>query len=542
MTTIRWKLWLGLIAAGLLLWGGYALTAPVNHSEANDAYGYAASVETASWPQLWHAQHLLYLPAAQAFFHLVHNLGLATRAFPVMVGLSRVCGVLAILVFFLLLKRRLVEPENAPEQKRVLYLAALAGAGGLAFSYGFWRYSNEAEIYAPAALLILLAWLAAAGRPTLGNVLLGGALAALACLMHILNVLPALLAIPVFYLLQHRIRHACLHGLLAGTATGIVYLGFYGSRVLAEIFSTGSDQPEGGLSLAGFVKGGIGLTQNIVAGNFLFASEKFQHALVQLFPYRALARQIFTGQHADALSRIAPFLTLALLVVAGLLLLTMRLRTRRGANLPRRSLDSALMVAAAIWFGLYMLIVLVSEPGGPENWVMALPPLWMLLTVALYAPLAVAGRSWLPLTVAALLCGHNYLGSIRLLANPQGDYAACKSAWLLEHAKPGDLIITADSFEFARYIAYYSRAETSHLIYDVTPANRDHWLSTVHQRSGRVFATAEVFELPPSIRHRFPQRAAFLEQLGRTLAPEFVRITTNEFGGVYAFKRSASAP
>ena len=84
----------------------------------------------------------------------------------------------------------------------------------------------------------------------LGNVLMGGALAALAGLMHILNVLPALLVIPVFYLLQHRVRHAFLHGLLAGTVTGCVYLGLYGPRVVAEIFSNGSDQPEGGLNPA----------------------------------------------------------------------------------------------------------------------------------------------------------------------------------------------------------------------------------------------------------------------------------------------------
>jgi ABC-type methionine transport system permease subunit len=507
-----------LVTLGLLLLGGYTLTAPVNHSEANDAYGYAYSVETATPSQLWHSQHLLYLPTARGLWGLARHAGLADRAFPVMVWFSRLCGVLSVLVLFLLLQRRLAARD--PTKFRVLCLAALAGAGGLAWSYGFWRYSNEAEIYTPAALLILLAWLAAAGRPRLRNVLLSGALAALACLMHLLNVLPALAAIPVFYLAQRRFRAAIAHGLLAGGLTGVTYLAFYGSRVLTEIFGTSADQPEGGLALTSAVKGLVALMQTLTAGNFLFAYEKFQHALVQLFPYRALARQIFTGQHADLLVRTVPFITLALLLVLGLALLILRRKTGRTAG------DAPLAGAAATWLGLQTIVLLLTEPGSPENWVMALPPLWLLLTVTLYAPLAAAGRPLLPLAIAVLLGVHNYGGGLRLLADPRGDFTACKSAWLLQYAKPGDLILTADSFEYMRYLRYHSSAEVVHLISDAPPAN-------LSQRSGRVFATAEVFDLPAALQRRFPRRAVFLEKLGRELAPGFARIVTNEFGGVF---------
>ncbi|TAN38998.1 MAG: DUF2723 domain-containing protein [Verrucomicrobia bacterium] len=519
--TQKIRLFFYALTAAALLLAGYTLTSPVNHSEANDAYGYAYSVETTATSQLWHSQHLVYFPTAQGLFFFARQAGLADRAFPVMVWFSRICGVLSVLILFLLLRRSLTERD--PQKYHALCLAALAGAGGLAFSYGFWRYSDEAEIYTPGALLILLAWLAAIGRPTLRNAVLSGVLAALGCLMHILNVLPALVAIPIFHLTQRRFRNAITHGLVAGTLTSATYLAFYGARVLTEIFGPSADQPEGGFSLASAVKGLIALTQNLAAGNFLFASEKFQHTLVQLFPYRALARQIFTGQHADILARTVPFITLTLLVVFGFALLIIRRKIGRLAS------DTPLASAAATWLGLQMIVLLLTEPGSPENWVMALPPLWLLITVTLYAPLATAGRPLLPLAIAAILCTHNYFGGFRLLADPRGDLAACKSAWLIQHAKPNDLILTADSFEVMRYLRYHSSAEVVHLIYDAPPAN-------LQQRTGNVFATAEVFDLPASLKRRFPQRAVFLEKLGRELTPDFVCVTTNEFGGVFERK------
>ena len=531
------RIFWGTLTVAALLLGGYTLTSPTNHSEANDAYDYAYRVETAATSELWHSQHLLYLPTAQGLFKLAHQLGRADRAFPVMLWFSRICGVLTVLVFFLLLRRRLVLMENDPIKSHALLLATLAGSGGLAFSYGFWRYSNETEIYTPAAFLIMLAWLAAAGQPTLRNTILSGVLAAFSCLMHILNVLPALIVLPLFLLTQRRIRHAFVYGVLAGSLTGAVYFVLFGSRIIAEIFATSAGQPEGGLSAASVIKGLVALAQNLTAGNFLFAFDKFQHAIVHLFPYRALIRQIFTGQHADIFARTMPWLTLAALLVLGIVLVLRRLQSRRAMFRP----DSALAPAAALWFGLQVMTLLLTEPGGPENWVMTLPSLWLLITTTLYAPLAAAGRPLLPLAMAALLCAHNYFGGFRLLADPRGDYTACKSAWLLENAKPNDVILTADNFEFMRYLRYYSRAEVSSLIFDVTPANHDVWLMELRRRPGRIFATADVFELPASIQYRFPQLAVLLGKLGRELAPDFTRVTTNEFGGVF-LHRPTTAP
>jgi hypothetical protein len=506
-------------AAFLLLLAFYALTNPRNHSEANDALGYALAAEQAPAAQAWHSQHLLYVPAAKLLFAAAQKTGLADRANPVLILFSRVCGALAVLAVFALLRRRQVAPS-----------AACAGAAALALSYGFWRYSNETEIYAPALLLILLAWLAAAGAPRWRNVILGAALAALACLMHLLNVLPALAALPLFYLLQRRWRAALVHGALAGGLTGAVYLALFGSRAAAAIFRAGADQPEGGLHLASLAKGAVALAQNITAGNFLFASAWFQHALTELFPYRALARQIFTGQHADALSRTVPYVTLALLVLVAGALLVARLKIRRAQN------DVAFTVSLGAWCVLYALVVLITEPGGPENWVMALPPLMLLLAATVFAPLAAAGRAALPLAFALLLGLHNYFGAFRLLADEAGDLAACKSAWLVQQATADDLVLNADSFEVARYLAYHGRAKVIHLIYAVDEATKPQFLAELNNCRGRVYATADVFELPASLQRRFPQRAEFLKKLGRELAPAFAPVATNACGVVFVRK------
>lgn len=509
-------------AAFLLLLGFYALTNPRNHSEANDALGYALTVEQAPAAQLWHSQHLLYFPVAKTLFVAARKCGLADRANPVLILFSQVSGALAVLAVYGLLRRRRVAPP-----------AAAAGAAALALSYGFWRYSNETEIYAPALLLILLAWCAAAGAPTRRNVLLGAALAALACLMHLLNVLPALAALPLFYLLQRRWRAAVCHGALAGGLTGAAYLALFGTRVVAEIFGVAPDQPEGGFHAASLAKGAVALAQNLTAGNFLFASERIQHALTALFPYRALARQIFTGQHADALSRTVPYATLALLLLAGLALLVARLKTRNAQP------DAAFTWSVGVWFALYALVVLITEPGGPENWVMALPPLMLLVATGVFAPVAAAGRAALPLALVALLGLHNYFGAFRLLADEAGDLAACKSAWLVQHSRAEDLVLNADSFEVVRYLAYYGHAGVIHLIYDVSEGTKPQLLARLRACRGRVYATADVFDVPASLRHRFPERAAFLAQLGRELAPAFAPVATNACGVVFVMTPAA---
>ncbi|MCX6997878.1 MAG: hypothetical protein NTV49_12520 [Kiritimatiellaeota bacterium] len=520
-------------AAFVLLLGLYTLTSPRNHSEANDAYAYARSVEAPGWSGLCHGQHLLYLPVCKGLFIGARQAGLADRAFPVMIWFSRVCGALAVVFFALLLLRRLADSEGGLEKPGALRLAVWTGAGGLACSYGFWRYSNEAEIYIPATLFILLAWRAAAGRPLRRNAALSGLCGALGCLLHIFAVLPTFAALPLFYLWQRRVRHAALHVALAGALCGAAYLSIYGTRAVAEVLAGSPAQSqESGLRVAGLVKGAVGLTQDVTAGNFLFARESFQRAMTRAFPCRALNRQIYTGQHADGLSRTVPFVTLALLALTGIALLALRWTLWRAAWQPRRGGDPALAAAAGVWFGLHVLILWSLEPGNPENWVMALPPLWLLIATTLYAPLAAAGRTLLPVALTALLLAHNYFGGLRLLAHADGDYCAAKAAWYLTHAAPGDLIITAENDEFVRYLGYYQNARIVHLIYDVAPSDQTRWLATVRQHPGRVFATPDVFQPLPSLQRRFPARAALLASVGRSLAPDFVRVATNEFGGV----------
>ena len=521
-----------IVAFGLLL-GLYTLTSPGNHSEANDAYDYARRVEAPGWSGLCHGQHLFYLPVCKGLFIGARQARLAERAFPVMIWFSRVSGALAVVLLALLLRRRGAELEHSPDLAGALQIAAWMGAGGLACSYGFWRYSNEAEIYCPATLLVLLAWFAAAGRPTQRNAALSGLCGALGCLLHIFAVLPTFAALPLFYLWQRRLRHAVLHLVLAGTLCGTVYLAVYGTRAVTEIFAGGAAQPEGGFRATGLVQGAIGLTQDLTAGNFLFTQERFQQALTRTFPHRALHRFIYTAQHADRAARTVPFVTLALLALTGLVLLAVRWKIWHAAWRPRRSLDPPLAAAAGLWFGLHALILLSREPGNPENWIMALPPLWLLIAVTLYAPLAAAGRTLLPAAMTVLLLAHNYFGGLRLLARPQGDYCAAKAAWFLTRTAPDDLIITAESDEFVRYLAYHQTARIEHLLYDVAPSGQTRWLAMVRQHPGRVFATPDVFQPLPSFQHRFPAQAAFIASLGRRLAPDFVRAATNEFGGVF---------
>jgi hypothetical protein len=515
-----------LLSAFLFFWN----TDIANHTEADDAFEYAAQVEDIQHPWLYHPHHLAYGVIAKKAYHAIVPLGYPGRAYDFLVLLSSLAAAGSVYLFYRFCYRRY---SMRP-------VSSLFAAGFMAVSYGFWRYACEAEVMLPAAFFALLAmYLATAPASSLWMVVYAAGVAAVSVLFHIMNGVPVFVAIPLFYLLSRQPRRALLHVLVAGGLVTAAYAWVYTFRPsVTFIQSVPSLMDRLDWSLV--TKSMVGFGQCLVSGNFLFGYDKFAEWLTALFPYRMFAEEIYMGHHMSVFQRIAPAVTLSLLVLSAAYgLLRAFASWKREFRLQK--LEALHMVGGwqtlavvALWFVIYAMALLVLEPGNPEVWVLGLVPFWLLACGLVIAPLARANELWVALAMLALLGVHNGVGGIGLLRDASGDYNVQKAAWVVEHATGKDCIVAAGNPVFMRYLKYHTPACVVDL--NRTPAGSlDDTLSKVPA----VYVLNDVFEYPLSMRKRFPGSEDHVDAFASQLRPHVVKVVDNQFGGVWKYISSS---
>ncbi len=358
------------IAVALALAVVYAVLAPRNRTEAEDAYDYAWSVEHGSGRALLHPHHMAYLPLMQGVYAAARAVAGPVRAHPVMAAVSAGCAGAAVVLLAVLL----AGPLGADRRR------AWAAAAGLASSYGFWRYAAEAEVYAPVLALALGAWVVAGNARRWTGWVLSGALGGASVLVHVFAAIPAMVAVPLWLGMRRGPRAALIHGGCAAVLAAAVYAcaelsplqdagasaaGPTDSHTLQGVQRPADGEParasppsvrvigdlppgdllrrEGGVSSASFVRAGVGFAQSLVSGNFLFAQPRFAGAMRARYPARMLDEEIFMGRAARPWMRVVPWGTLAGLFVAALAWIGAVARgaamRRRGAEHPKSNIQ-----------------------------------------------------------------------------------------------------------------------------------------------------------------------------------------------------------
>ena len=356
--------------------------------------------------------------------------------------------------------------------------------------------------------------------------------------MHIMNAVPVFIAIPLFYMLNHRFRYAVYHCLIAGALVVCAYLWVYtfrSSYALPGAVGPMLNRFEWSL----FPKGLIGLGQCLISGNFLFGYDWFVNRLVDLFPSRMLAEEVYMGQQMSAAQYMVPVVSLILLLASvGYGLFRAVVAWRKAFRTDR--LHAMLMVGGwqtiaviGLWFAVYALAILYLEPGNPEVWVLGLIPFWLLVCGLVISPIAHANELWVVLVILLFLGFHNYLGGISILKDPATDYNQQKAAWVLEHAGENDVIITAGNPVFLRYLNYYAASKVTDLNYV-----GEEGLEFLFDDVQRVYVLNDVFDYPPSMRIRFPEVAKTIDAYAVELKPHADKIVDDEFGGVWELRRN----
>ncbi len=498
----------GLLFAVVL--GFLALTVPANHSEAEDAYYYSFMTEQGAWSEMFHGHHLLYLPLMRIIFRAVQFAGYTGRSLPVLTAVSMISGALAVCLFASLLRR-----AGAKERTAWFFSAALL------FSYGFWRYSTTAEIYVPAAALMLLTIYCAvrAGDHPLffgGSVLSG----VFALLIHLVTLPAILLAVPLFYFAKQCRRRAVLYFTLIVLLVSAVYFSAAQTAGLT-VFADKQIVRESLFSPRVWLKGTAAAGQNLLSANFLFAFPSAAQKIESLFPSQMLQEEIFMGRHAPVWVRWLAPVTLGITAAFFTILLFL---------VARKVHWTAMTGLALLWLGGTVGMAFCFEPANPEMWVSALAPFWLI--VGLFwctAPLGGRLSRWLPAALAIALLVHNWVGGMSLVKDPDGDYCRQKSAWIIEQARHGDLILTADSHSFVTFLEY----QTSAVIIDAKHIDLNQWNALKAGAVARIFVFEDVIEMLPPVAQRSPDSVIKIREVSAPLRAGLEPVRQDQFGMVY---------
>jgi glycerol-3-phosphate acyltransferase PlsY len=511
----------------LLVTAVFVLTGPGNRSEADDAFWFAYDIEHGSIRELVgpdHAAHLAFLPLARGLFNLARDLGIEVRAYDVVRLANCLLAAVAVVLLHRLLRRSF----------RLSPFAAWAGAGGLAVSYGFWRYANETEVYAAAILVILLLCLVAfSGLRSTWIVVVAAVIASFAGLLHVLGVIPAVVVVPLVLLLERRWRDVAVYVaalvLVTGTVTTIAHRFAAPERSFSGYLL--GQSPGTSYSPRAVPQSALTVGQNVASSNFLFAYRGIARRLAAAFPMQYLVEEQYAGERSDGVVRVVPLVTVPLLILlAASLLWSLRRRVPDRSSLPPGT--GRLLAVVVAWIAAYWLVVVGRSSSAPEAWIPLLPALWIFIAVVLVERATTRASRSLVVALLVTLVVHNLAGGFWMMRSRSTDYNAVKAGWLLDHAHRGDVILTADGAVFERYLRYYSPADVVSL--ETLPTGELEALPAMQAQPGsRVFATESVFHPPAQIRAVDQARFEAIEHFGAAVMGDFRKVASSELGEVY---------
>jgi hypothetical protein len=438
----------------------YFLTAANNFSETDDVFAFAYRTENFAFSHVSDPRLMLYHMLNRAVYLSINILlspfELHVSALHSMRFLSIVCAALSL---FLLFRVMTINLKLHP-------VTALFGSLLLAFSYGYWRYAAEAEVYIPAIMLCLLVFhlLHTTVVARLSSVIWIGAIAGMTILFYQPAVIPLLFAFPFILLSTTHWPKMLVYGL---TACGIVVIGYLwgfwlywpSSLDLSQFIAFLSQRSEEfmvpSLSvktvILSMVKSLFAIGHDFTSANWIFAWPSIADSVQRLFPDNILLEERFMAEHIGAMLYLLLIIqSMLLLSCAGLFLKAMKYIT-----LNRYSRTFWVVV---VWLVLNGLIIGRLNPGGIEAWVMVFPAIMLIVATILIEPLVKRHRRLLG-SVIVLLAAQNFIGGMYLVSNSESDYHQMKGKWLIENSQPQDLIIIAGDASLTEAIRYLAKAQ-----------------------------------------------------------------------------------
>lgn len=485
-----------------LVWLCYMLLMPVNRTENDDGYHYAWLLVHGNAAELFQSRYPLFLPFEKLVLNLLHLINFQPDPYLMMACISSLFTAGALFFAYLIFRRRFMLGS------RIALLSMLL----LAFSYGFWRYAVEAELYGISHFLVFLTlYVLSSGenRPRYRHVLLAGVIGTLAVLIYKPNFIPLFLAFPLLLILQKQWRHVLVY---LGTGAAGIFAGYaliFSKAAVTEpsLFTylmAGGDGNGGNPFLSVFV-----YLSNIASSNFLYGFARLTSFIHMRFPANMIVEEILTASFYPVLNCIAIITSICLVLISAYLLFR-RFQIRRFIP-PVKGPEMALRITMWAWLVLYWLILSFLDPNSPEPWMMLVPPLFFIAGVSIFAPARRVVTVYLLLFVLVI---HNLAAAVIPNLNKDSDYNRNQSEALLAHARKGDLIVCFGSYTEFYYLQYYTPATVINASENIS--GLDGVLKKTARNRATIFLCADVMHPDRVMKFRSPANLKLLETITRS--------------------------
>ena len=443
------------------------------------------STATGDLIRVVHPHHLLYQPLAHLFYRALELLSYEPVTIFALELMSTLFGLFGLILFLSLLKKL-----GHPPMIRFFFLLVLA------FSFGYYLFSLEAEVYIISCFFLtatFLSFITALEKKSAPLLLLAGILFGLSVLAHITNflLLPACL-----YLLKKREpkSYLCFIGpalLLPASAYGIVIM----SKGFPNLSAT----------LSWF----LGAAANQMPGttiNRWSASPINPWISLKTLGEAVVTSKLYPEKSLPLLSQIVRYLVL---LFAFLLFLLPLLRIRK---------KEKIFIASLIWFCSYLVFFSFWDVGALEFFVAILIPFTIILSFGgreLLKSLSFRRGIALFSLFIGLLFLINFTYGIKPRTKAENNLNYQKALFVKEKTKPSDVVVILGypgiGFNYGKiYIPYFAEREVIILDWLVGKGDEKALSRFENLLRGKLAAGKRVFLLSEVI-DDCPARRAFLK-------------------------------
>lgn len=446
MKKIPGQLW---VFAGALLF--FLATLAENFSGPHDSITYLNGI--ADGYPLVNQHHLLYHYTAYCWLHFWQFFFPQVRDYYLIEAFSSLFGSASLAVVYSFFRNRFQLPVST----------ALTGVLVIAFTYGFWFYSVNIEVYAPPLFFILTA-LYLLTKPVLRTrdwwlVIL---LHILAILFHQINILFALVIL--WKLWQQRKQVDLKRWMFRYLLSGAVFVGgaYY---IVGWIIEKQNTMEKWIAWLKGYAGGSVywhplnaqtpvnisyGFAHAMLGGHYVFQLPPVKKLVDSSLSSHSLGDEIFLSRTiGPTLAILLTLLTLVLVAVT-LVLIWRFLRNLKTTCKQQANLLYPLLTC----FFCYSLFFAFWMPEILEFWILQ-TVIWWLVLLGLQYP----GRkrlAWVPALLAICLFAINYFGSIRALQHKENDWYYVKAKAISDLAGKNDLVILQNSWILEDFLHYFT--------------------------------------------------------------------------------------
>ncbi|NIT35852.1 MAG: hypothetical protein GTN49_05030 [candidate division Zixibacteria bacterium] len=397
---------------------------------------------------VWHPHRLLYNPLALTFEAVLKSFGYRGRLFGAMQIMSALVGAVGFALFYLMLRKAAL---GRP--------LALAGSFALAFSYGYWAYSCNAECVILSTVAAMAAFLCAQWASSTGGFrrwALCAAVAGAAVLAHFSNALLLVFVVAAYLLAKPEKRFRRLPALVASfllpvvSAYGVVAFGVLGLRGPGEFWRwlfgvPGKSEYYMTYRLYNVVLDFYALARNV------FGLRWAKDVIGGGWPARHVASAALVGAAVAALA--AAFVGAAARFF------------KRGSRRRHAWLAAALFLPYAAFFTF-------RDAGGTDRWTVQAFALMFFIFASAGAAAPRRLGSVALYVLAPLLFAANFWGSIYPEADPKNNEHLAFVRFVDGLTEPGDLVVFSGvgGIGTGVYVTYFSGAETASIYYGVRDA------------------------------------------------------------------------